>query len=158
MLRLKGATVRSGGLFVIRFQLKGSLLGCVLREHASACAGANCAPCLRRNFRQVAKYVFAGFGQQNLFAGLEQRIQPVPPIADHRHSAGARLEEPDAGRIPCGDHIGARDVQGKALRAVEIAMLGGIQMDGATLETQIKGVALGAHNGESTFPEQRRMG
>jgi hypothetical protein len=43
-----------------------------------------------------------GAGRQQLFAGLEEGLDAVPPIADHGRAAGAGLEQTHTGRVAGG--------------------------------------------------------
>ncbi len=64
-------------------------------------------------------------GEQDLLAGVEQRLDARPFVGDHRRGAGCCLEQPDAGGVAGSDHGIAGDVERVALGAVEGAVFGG---------------------------------
>ena len=60
---------------------------------------------------------------EDLAARHEELVQPRPLVADDRHAARRRLEQPHARRPAGADHGGARHVQREALRGVERAVV-----------------------------------
>ena len=109
----------------IAFELDRPVFSRVVGEHAPS---ARAAPIARRSRSEIgverARRVGGGSTEKNLGVRTEQRLEPCPVVADDRHAARRRLEQPDARRVAGANHVGARQVQREALRRVERAMLG----------------------------------
>ena len=76
-----------------------------------------------RGRAEVVQRLLGRSRDEDLLAGAEQLVEPVPAVADDRHAAGGGFEQPHAGAVAGADHVGARDVQGEALPVVERAVL-----------------------------------
>ncbi len=70
----------------------------------------------------------AVFCDQDLGARSKERVEALPLVADDRRAASGGFEQPHARRIPGGNHVGAREVEGETLTVVESAVAGGRQV------------------------------
>ena len=116
-----------GGFFDVRAPVRA--------RGARRCGRQGCARAPRRRSRAASSTDSSSsttsslaVGEEDLAAGLEQAVEPVPGVGDDRRRAGRGLEQPHAGRPAGGDHVGARDVQREARGGVECGVLGRRQM------------------------------
>src|ERR1043165_705109 len=107
----------------VRLQLARPMRRRVLAQHALACALADGAALVLRRVVQNLEHLLGAARDQNFFSLAEQRRQARPFIADDRHGARGGLEEAHARRPAGAHHLGARDVEGEALRVVELPVL-----------------------------------
>src|SRR5437868_80674 len=100
------------------------MCGGVLAEDAAARAVADGAALGLRRLAEDSQHRRGVAGDEDLLAGAEERRKAGPLVADDRDAARGGLEEAHARRPAGAHHLGARDVEGEALRVVELAMLG----------------------------------
>src|SRR3954453_21052276 len=78
----------------LAFELDRALFGSVLREHPRPRRMADGQPPVVGYIAQIAQRLLRSGVYQHLPADLEDAVEPLPPVADHRRGARARFEQP----------------------------------------------------------------
>src|SRR3954451_14736093 len=85
---------RAARLGEILLELYRAVLRGVLGEHTPPCPAADRAALALRHVEQIVNRLACRLADQNFGSGLKQRVEPLPAVADDRHAAGRRLEQP----------------------------------------------------------------
>src|SRR5690606_14314566 len=107
----------------VAFEVERAALGRVLGEDPGPRALADPPPGALGGAADDRRALLGAARDHDLLAGLEDRLEPGPRIADDRNAAGRGFEEPHGGAPAGPHHRRARHVERPALRVVEAAML-----------------------------------
>ena len=112
----------------VMLQFESARRAAVVRQHNVPSASANPITCGGVSSAQDANDIVSMVSDQDGIVDWQQILQPIPAVADDRRAAGSGLEQTHAGRPAGADHVSARDVERKALPAIELRMLRRRQM------------------------------
>src|SRR5205814_4311623 len=105
--------------------------GGVLAQYAKSGTFSDRATRVVSDVVEHLENVVTRFRDHDLFAGGEEVVESIPPIADDRHAARRRFEQTHTRRPAGANHLRARDVQRPSLRVVELAMSARREMNDA---------------------------
>src|SRR5947207_12176181 len=96
--------------------------GGVLAQYAKSRTFADRATLVVIDVVQHRENVVTRLRDHDLFAGGEEVVESIPPIADDRNAARRRFEQTHTRRPAGANHLRAHDVRRPSSRAVDVAI------------------------------------